>query len=420
MKHLPLLLRLSLLLTGCLAHAAITIPGITGTPAAGSDLAFNPANSLTVDLSLAPTAAWDAVAPAPGNGVYDPEKWAVVFKYDSVNIPAGVTVTFKNNASRAPVVWLVSGDVTINGRVSLNGAEGNVAAIIAPGPGGFRGGKGHSGVSPASSGFGPGGARPGRSHGLPVTEGNGASHAARGGPFSGPTYGDADVRLFLGGSGGGGRADNREIDSGGGGGGAFLLVVQGRVAVNGQVTANGGYAEGAGGGSGGAVRIVAEEISGNGSISAVGGPGNSSSSNNHGSPGFIKAEALTFSGDIQTFPQAKVETLNGPVRLWPDAGAPFVRIVSAGGRAVPADPKAAFGLAPADVDVPAGSRTIVVETRNLPPTAEVTIFVIPHNGARFELPATHMAGDLSLSTWEAALSDNATGRFALQVRAVSP
>jgi hypothetical protein len=31
----------------------------------------------------------------------------------SVNIPAGVTVTFKNHASHAPVVWLVQGGVTM-------------------------------------------------------------------------------------------------------------------------------------------------------------------------------------------------------------------------------------------------------------------------------------------------------------------
>ena len=40
-----------------------------------------------------------------------PPKWDLVFKYTSVNVAAGATVTFKNNASRALVVWLVSGNV---------------------------------------------------------------------------------------------------------------------------------------------------------------------------------------------------------------------------------------------------------------------------------------------------------------------
>jgi hypothetical protein len=55
--------------------------------------------------------------------VYDADKWAVVFKYTSVNILGGKKLTFKNHATRAPVVWLVSGNVTISGTVDLSGGS---------------------------------------------------------------------------------------------------------------------------------------------------------------------------------------------------------------------------------------------------------------------------------------------------------
>src|SRR5687768_18467177 len=62
-----------------------------------------------VDLSQASTGAWDQPGQTPGKGVYDPVKWAVVFKYDSVSIAEGSTVRFLNHPSCAPVVWIVSG-----------------------------------------------------------------------------------------------------------------------------------------------------------------------------------------------------------------------------------------------------------------------------------------------------------------------
>src|SRR5689334_19255257 len=66
----------------------------------GSDGAFNPTNLTIVDMADHPT------------GIYH---------YTSVNIPAGVEVTFVPNASNAPVVWLVQSNVTINGAVHLSG-----------------------------------------------------------------------------------------------------------------------------------------------------------------------------------------------------------------------------------------------------------------------------------------------------------
>ena len=140
----------AVLLLGTRALALLPIPSD------GSDGNFNPGSNIEVDLSQAITGAWDANNAAnAGLGRYDASKWAVVFKYASVNIPANVTVTFKNHPTHAPVVWLVSGNVTIAGAVKLDGAGGtsDVILMLAPaeaGPGGFRGGA----IGPSGIGYG--------------------------------------------------------------------------------------------------------------------------------------------------------------------------------------------------------------------------------------------------------------------------
>ena len=67
-----------------------------------------------------------------------------IFNYTTVTIPAGVTVTFAKNARNTPVTWLVSGDVSIEGTINLNGGnstptgaegDGNVADDGIPGEG---------------------------------------------------------------------------------------------------------------------------------------------------------------------------------------------------------------------------------------------------------------------------------------------
>src|SRR5438309_1093950 len=101
----------SLLLLASHSQASITIPG-----ADGSDGALVITTDTVIDLSKAVTTNWDANNTAnAGNGVYDSNMWAVVFKYSSVTIASNATVTFANHASRAPVVWLVNSNVTING-----------------------------------------------------------------------------------------------------------------------------------------------------------------------------------------------------------------------------------------------------------------------------------------------------------------
>ena len=78
-------------------------------PSDGSDGALIVSADTVIDLSNAIAGAWNAnnVANA-GKGIYDSNKWAVVFKYSSVVISNGATLTFANHPGRAPVVWLVS------------------------------------------------------------------------------------------------------------------------------------------------------------------------------------------------------------------------------------------------------------------------------------------------------------------------
>jgi hypothetical protein len=104
--------------------------------------------------------------PLPPNGILN---------YRSVNIPIGVTVTFKRNAANTPVVMLVQGDVVIAGSIDISGknsammdpdGDGNLFDDGVPGiggPGGYDGGYGGVPSGQTSRRLGPGsGSRNGR------------------------------------------------------------------------------------------------------------------------------------------------------------------------------------------------------------------------------------------------------------------
>jgi hypothetical protein len=175
-------------------------------PSDGSDGALVITNNTVIDLSQARTASWNANNSGYGGvGIYDSNMWAVVFKYSSVTIQGGATVTFKNHASRAPVVWLVQSNVTINGSVVLDGQNTLPPPQLAePGPGGFRGGSGNYGAGATeASGFGPGGGA--------IAVGSDWGNYGGGGSYGSvgaggrTTYGNPSLIPLIGGSGGGGR-----------------------------------------------------------------------------------------------------------------------------------------------------------------------------------------------------------------------
>ena len=367
-------------------------------PSDGSDGDLVVDTDTVIDLGLAQSGAWDTDNSAhAGKGIYDPEKWAVVFKYASVTINGGATLTFKNHSSRAPVVWLVSGDVTINGVVSLSGQSWLPwPGLAEPGPGGFRGGSAYG-----SAGFGPGGGvmpfwTSGHHSGSP------GSHGLPGSGVSGAVYGNPSLLPLIGGSGGGGQNETNYNNGGGAGGGAILIAAGGTILINGSLHANGGSGateyydsnlhytvySNSGGGSGGAIRLLAESLAGSGRLSAGGGAGS-------GGAGRVRLERthyLSEAGELIISPDPSVVTLTeGDTPLiWLPSDGPSVKVIAVNEQTPPPDPRAQFGAHGADVTLPQTSTIqVVVETTNVEDASIVKVRCKPQmRGAYEERTAT--------------------------------
>ena len=385
MKMKPILAALALMGSLTSAFAQLTIP---------SDGTDGPLNlpstptSVEIDLSQAITGTWsDNNAANVGKGIYDSNKWAVVFKYSSVNIPAGVTVTFKNHPTYAPVVWLVQGSVSIAGTISVNGKDGvqGLSAIFPaePGPGGFRGGA--SGPSGFGGGFGPGGGGINQS---------GSYNTA---------YGNPQILPLIGGSGGGANNGGASYP-GGGGGGAILLAAPGIIQITGSITALSGG--GSIPGSGGAIKLIANQVTGTGSLNAATG-------------GRVRVEANTLS---QTVSASTIAVAPGTTpTIFQSNTSPTVRIANVDGVNSPADPTAPL-ISSADIAIQKNTPvTIVLETRNFATAgAVVAVRVANKFGGAASLNATLDGGGTStLSTWRVSTT-LAPGFVTLQARATAP
>src|SRR5262245_2915588 len=120
-----------------------------------------------------------------------------VFNYTKVNIPGGVTITYRRNAGNTPVVILASENVTINGSIFIRGESGSRNPGFSlrtrggsGGPAGYDGGGGgNSGTElyrNGASGDGPGGGGGGKSAGGTAIGGaGGGGHIAPGGNGAG-------------------------------------------------------------------------------------------------------------------------------------------------------------------------------------------------------------------------------------------
>lgn len=375
-------------------------------PSDGSDGNFSPTTNIEVDLSQAITGTWDQNNTANiGKGVYDPAKWAIVFKYSEVNIPKGVTVTFKNHPANPPVVWLVSGNVTIAGTVSLDGrnslndAIGKLNPTLA-GPGGFRGAA--DGPTGSGPGYGPGGAE---------SDYNGGN-----GRYNG-SYGNPQILPLIGGSGGG--AGETVEGAGAGGGGAILIAAGGAIQHTGTLRANGGSTTrggsyGPGSGSGGAIRLIADTVTGSGSVSALAGD------NLTGSTGRIRIETSNLAPAITINPNTIAVAPASPPILWPADNAPSTRIVSIDGIATPLDPTAPLTTS-SDVGIAKnGNVDVIIETKNFPTSGNVRLRVGPKYGNFSLVNATLISGgNFTAASWKATLTFN-PGFSALQVIATVP
>lgn len=409
------------------ARAALNIPSD------GSDGALVITSDTEIDLSQAVTGNWDANNSAnTGKGIYDSNKWAVVFKYSSVVVQGGATVTFKNHAGRPPVVWLVSGDVNINGTMSLDGqAYLPAPGLSEPGAGGFRGGSGnYSDSATEAAGFGPGGG------GIKV--GNNYGYAGGGGSYGSvgalgrPAYGNPSLIPLIGGSGGGGRNisyPNRG-QGGGAGGGAILIASTGKLFISGTIRANGGNGltqnipnsgKDFAAGSGGGIRLVCETLGGGGIVQCIGGNGAI-----NGGLGRIRIERVGNTDTLQITPDPSVVTLpsGATPQIWLPTNGPTVRIVSIGGNPAPADPRAEFGATGADVVLPkVSSTTVIVETTNVEQASVVTVRATPRSNGNFTETAAAVTQVVSqdplVVRWTANVPAN-DGYSAIQIKVVRP
>jgi uncharacterized delta-60 repeat protein len=294
----PILAALSLG-TLCLLSSGAASPQQSATNPAGDTLSigstgrdgdFRPVTNVTIDMRDHP------------DGIYH---------YKSVNIPAGVTVTFKANTTNAPVTWLVQDDVTIDGTVNLDGESfpPNADSLwlglgTVGGPGGFPGGS-CTGPGTGKPGDGPGGGQAGNripgGHGSFGTRGN----SLQGRAASGEVYGDASLIPLVGGSGGGGGDYSGRAIRGAGGGGAILIATAGRIRVDGKIESRGGTTDGGfiyshigGNGSGGAIRLLATTVEGSGVLNVTRGPGTAFEQG--GGDGRVRIDALrdNFQGTV--------------------------------------------------------------------------------------------------------------------------
>ena len=423
--------------------SAVAILAMLATQAFAFD-----SGSTGVDGVFAPTVNTEVQLPESG-----------ILNYASINIPTGVIVKFKRNTANTPVYLLVSGNVTIAGRIDVSGTaaanvgtagNGNLSDDGNPGiggPGGYDGGRGgrddvnlRDSIISGGNGLGPGGGH--AAHGAiasiyyagyycPGQPGSGsnrssvggsASHLSAGGSMvagytcSGtplaevltypakpavPTYGSAILQPLVGGSGGGGGAGGSNFSGGGGGGGGGAILI----AASGTLTlASGGTIYAHEGGP--------STASGTG----VGGLGG------YGSGGSVRLIATTVAGNGVIATYTNTSTQTGRVRIEGDSityngasypayvadtpapvflsNVPSLKIVNVGGSAVPANPTGVADLTfPATLVNPV---TISLTTTNVPVGNTVLVKVIPANGPAIEavspaITGTNASGTASVS-----------------------
>ncbi len=408
-----LLTLLALAFLAAPAAANITIPGANN----GSEGPLNVTSSTVIDLSKAVTGTWDQAGTGTGVGVYDSTKWAVVFKYSSVNISAGCTVTFINHPSNAPVVWLVQGVATIAGTVKLDGGSGvTTNRESAPGPGGFPGGRGTYSGSPSTAGQGPGGAPSVNDCMAGAAYGSVAPHGG------GVVYGNSSILPLIGGSGGGGGIAGG--NGGGAGGGAILIVTGQRCTLTGSIYSRGGAFAGTGNGwggngSGGAIRVIADTLSGDGTMDAT------FLSSYGGANGRIRLESNILTLSTQSSPAYSLEQpldVDGVV-IWPPAPEPTLRIATINGQPATGDPHMdAQALVSGDLVISrASSVPVTIAATNVPTNVTVTVRVVLGADPDYTTPAVFQSGDATISIWLATLVALSPQRVsAIQAKVVLP
>jgi hypothetical protein len=249
---------------GALGVGAVTAPASAAafTPTAGSYVA----DTTTLLIS------------GPGGHTTGTvEDGVAVFAFDSVTIPADVTISVQGDR---PFRLESAGTLTVAGAIIGDG--GSASDFIATPPAGGPGGGAGGGASQA--GVGPGGGSPATNSNDGGGGGGFGGSGARGGSTTtsagvgGPAYEPPNGAL-RGGSGGAGSSAAGSPAAGGGGGGAVHLVGDSVVLTSSSLVSvdGGGGAVGgggsSGGGSGGAIVVEGGSIDVGGVLRARGGPG---------------------------------------------------------------------------------------------------------------------------------------------------
>ncbi|MGE3165386.1 MAG: hypothetical protein AB7O52_10815 [Planctomycetota bacterium] len=363
-------------------------------------------------------------APGAGTIIFDPVALGLdtdgdnVYHFTTIDIPTGTTVRLSSIqlGEGRPVVWLATGNVTVEGTVDLDGEAGHdytagTPLPSTPGAGGFAGGRGETDMTAAQRGNGPGG---GSANGTGA--GGGGGNRTVGGTFvgtpagspGGSAYGNRFLLPLIGGSGGGGGSQNGTQNGAGGGagGGAILIASSTSIVINGTVSARGGSGgafnnaangQRAGGGAGGAIRLVADSVTGTGSAVVSRGTGSANLSTNAGSHGWVRVEA----NDASFFDTATVTAGSGeyghPGVVFLPANAPQVRVTTIDSVSVPAQTTGSF-VNP-DVTLNVSTQVAVnLEANNVPVGTTVNLTLRSEDGTTVTVTSTPLAGTLATST----------------------
>lgn len=310
----------------------------------GSNGSFGPID-ITVDTTL--------ITPPDG-----------IFHATTINVATGATLRFTKNALNSPIHLLATGDITVDGTISVS-AVGTIA-----GPGGFDGGQ-----LPNGDGEGPGAGLGGN---FQFGDGGAYGSAPAGGrPNAGAVYGNTLLIPLVGGSGGG----TAFADAGGGGGGAILLASNTRTTLNGSIQSIGGQTttvERSNGGSGGGIRIVAPQIMGQGSLHAHGG-----------FAGFVLAGSGRIRLDVIDASSLQLTTFGvattGKFMTVFPSPLPKLDIIDVAGQAIPLG-----GQDSVAVMLPFGAstmQTIIVQAEDFAGLVPIDVVVTAEGGARTVFPA---------------------------------
>jgi hypothetical protein len=344
MRKMTLFSTFLLLMISAVSYATVNtfVSGSTG-----SDGAFSPSSNTVVTL------------PASG-----------ILNYTTINIPAGVTVTFTPNALNTPVYLLATGNVTIAGTINVNGANATTTAPGAGGPGGFSGGYSYNPYTvTGGNGLGPGGGNGSGPTTTPTSGIHGSYAGIATGSNSSFVYGNINILPMIGGSGGGGGYYSGAPTSnhGGGGGGAILIASSGTITHNGSILAKGGVSTNSGGGAGsaGAIKLMATTVTGSGTMdasSAVGGYGRT------------RVESY----NLSLFGTANPGFTYGIPGSVFGSAPPSIAITSIGGINTPASPAGSYTTA--DITLPNTTTNPVpvgISATNIPTGTSFIVKVIP-------------------------------------------